>query len=187
MSSRSFLNSFDPERNLWDQQPEEGGPAFKAFAAYRDLGFDRSLKKVAGKLKKSAGLIDQWSLRYRWKDRVQAWDKFNDQLAQRELVKQRLEFDRTTLLMADQMRQKAMAGLMALTPVVERDGKKHPMLKINELLRLVELSHELHSEHLGSPDTDKVANVEFVFNRALTEEEELLMAAGRAARQQQNE
>jgi hypothetical protein len=53
---------------------DETDPAFEAFATYRDLGPDRSLKAVAQELGKSASLISRWSVRHSWGSRVRAWD-----------------------------------------------------------------------------------------------------------------
>lgn len=43
----------------WDRQPKETMEAFQAFAAYRDLGDERSGAKVAKALGKSTQLINR--------------------------------------------------------------------------------------------------------------------------------
>lgn len=59
----------------WERQPGESGPAYAAFELYRDLGpNERSLVKVARQLGKSVTLMERWSTRWSWKERVAAWD-----------------------------------------------------------------------------------------------------------------
>ena len=80
----------------WDRQPGEGPQAFRAFAAYRDSGANgakRSLQKTAESLTKSngepysVGTLKDWSRKWSWQARVDAWDDEQDREIQRELVK----------------------------------------------------------------------------------------------------
>lgn len=86
----------DTPSNPWDRQPGEGPQAFRAFAAYRDSGADgskRSLQKTAQSLTKSngepysVGTLKDWSRKWRWQARVDAWDDELDRLTRRELEK----------------------------------------------------------------------------------------------------
>jgi hypothetical protein len=56
----------------FEQQPKESDKAFAAFAMYLSLGAQRSLDAVRQKLGKSARLIQRWSSRWQWLDRVAA-------------------------------------------------------------------------------------------------------------------
>ena len=58
---------------MFEQQPNESSKAFAAFKAYLELGTQRSLVAVAGKLGKQASLIERWSGRHNWPARVQAY------------------------------------------------------------------------------------------------------------------
>ncbi|MBA4148493.1 MAG: hypothetical protein H0X66_10305 [Verrucomicrobia bacterium] len=57
---------------LFEQQPKESAKAFEAFSVYLNLGAERSLSAVGRKLGKSVGLMERWSSRYGWPERVQA-------------------------------------------------------------------------------------------------------------------
>lgn len=57
---------------LFEQQPKESAKAFEAFLVYLNMGPGRSLAAVGEKLGKSEGLIERWSRRFGWKERVQA-------------------------------------------------------------------------------------------------------------------
>ena len=56
----------------FEQQPKESDKAFAAFALYLSMGAERSVRAVGEKLKKSEGLIERWSAKFDWTNRVQA-------------------------------------------------------------------------------------------------------------------
>lgn len=66
----------DNERNdmpmVFEQQPKESNKAFVAFRTYLELGAQRSLVAVAGKVGKSKTMIEKWSRRFDWPARIQA-------------------------------------------------------------------------------------------------------------------
>ena len=57
----------------FEQRPKESDKAFAAFAMYLSMGSERSLAQVGKKLGKSEGLIERWSSRYGWPERVGAY------------------------------------------------------------------------------------------------------------------
>ena len=62
----------------WERQPGESHEAFEAFQTYRDMGPARSLAKVGEKLGKSTALMERWSSRHGWVERVAAWEAEED-------------------------------------------------------------------------------------------------------------
>jgi hypothetical protein len=56
--------------------------AFHAFQLFVMLGVDRSLSKVARKLKKSVQMVGRWSVKYTWRERV---EHIQLELARREI------------------------------------------------------------------------------------------------------
>ena len=56
----------------FEQQPNESAKAFAAFSLYLNMGPERSLEAVGRKLGKSGGLVQRWSSRWRWAERVDA-------------------------------------------------------------------------------------------------------------------
>lgn len=71
----------------WEQQPGESAKAFEAFTAYRDMGADRSTRKVAQKLTKSDSVIRKWSSTYNWVERARAYDRDLDRQAHEQAVR----------------------------------------------------------------------------------------------------
>ena len=57
---------------LFEQQPTETGKAFGAFSLYLNMGPERSLEGVRVKCGKSSRLIQRWSSRWKWTERVEA-------------------------------------------------------------------------------------------------------------------
>src|SRR5438874_6587799 len=70
------------DREPWERQPGESAEAFEAFKLYRDGGPKRSRRKVAERLSKSQALMSRWQSRYRWRERVDAYDRERDRQEQ---------------------------------------------------------------------------------------------------------
>ena len=176
-STFSAITPTESEHNPWDQLPEESTKAFHAFALFRDTGWERSVGKVVNQCRKSPSLIYRWSAAYRWSDRAQAWDEFQDQLGQAQAVRTRMEMNKVTLTIAQTMQTKAMDGYLALETVrkvkdaVTGDEKLQLAIKPGELLRILESSYKLSKDLLGKSDEDRVAKIELHFGSVPPEEE----------------
>lgn len=62
----------------WERQPSESQVAFEAFRLYRDGAPRRSIREVAAELGKRRQLLERWSTRHRWVDRVDAFLRDED-------------------------------------------------------------------------------------------------------------
>src|SRR5258708_2446203 len=60
---------------IYEQQAKESAKAFAAFSLYLDLGAERSLEVVRVKCGKCARLIQRWSSRWNWGERVRAYEE----------------------------------------------------------------------------------------------------------------
>lgn len=70
----------------WERQKGETSRAYEAFAAYRDLGPNRSQSKTSKKLGKNSRTIADWSTKYDWVKRAAAWDAEQDRLARQAQI-----------------------------------------------------------------------------------------------------
>lgn len=68
----------------WECQEKETPKPYAAFCIYRDMGAQRSVRKVAEKLGKSETLISRWSSAHNWVERAAAWDSEQDRIARQE-------------------------------------------------------------------------------------------------------
>ena len=64
----------------WERRAAESDPAWRAFVLYRDQGQERSIRRVAQELNKSASLIGRWSAAHDWAGRVAAWASEQDRV-----------------------------------------------------------------------------------------------------------
>lgn len=99
----------------WEPQKGESMPAYQAFAEYRDMGEDRSLRAVAQRLDKSLTVIGRWSSRWNWPDRVKEYAGYMDSLEQKArekaLTKKAEDWATKELEMAALLYDKAKAML----------------------------------------------------------------------------
>ncbi|GGZ23410.1 hypothetical protein GCM10010387_15710 [Streptomyces inusitatus] len=73
----------------WEQQPDETPRKHGQFVTYRDLGRTRTLQKAAEGLQLHAVTVRKAAARYRWRDRVEAWDRHLDRLYEAGWVEER--------------------------------------------------------------------------------------------------
>lgn len=114
----------------WERQPGESEKAYEAFCIYRDAGQERSINMVYKTLAKSRTLISNWSSRWKWVERVSAYDNDLERQAHREKQKLVADTRKRQLQIAMQLEKKALEALNMLKPeeMSPRD--------IKEMLRL---------------------------------------------------
>jgi len=114
----------------WDRQEGEGAKAFEAFAIYRDMGPERSIRKVAQALDKSRTLIGNWSSTYEWVKRSDAWDIEQDRLSRIAQQKTSREMNERQARIAVTLQGKMLQALETLDP---------KRVKPQDLARIMEL------------------------------------------------
>ena len=184
----SAITPTESEHNAWDQLPEESTKAFHSFALFRDMGWERRVGKVVNQCRKSPYLIYRWSAAYRWSERAQEWDAFQDQLGQAQAVRTRLAMNKRALEIAQDMQLKALKGFAALETVrkvkvsrkvkdeagVERTVEEEIdklVISPKDLVRLMESAHRLQKDLLGKADEDQVANIQVIFGSVPADQE----------------
>ena len=171
-----FVSTTTPlgsEHNVWDRQVGESEKAHAAFLVYRDLGLDRRLSHVAQELSKSKQLMQKWSMRWNWRDRVLAWDRHVAEIEERETIKERVEFRKMSLMVAKNLATKAALGVQALKTVRKgSDNEEYLSIKPADLIRILELSYKMQDSLLGHNDEDQVAKIEVIFGATEDEEDD---------------
>ena len=155
-------------RQLWDKQQNESQKAFDAFAMYRDLE-KRSFKAIAEKLNCSPQNIFQWSSRFNWKGRCDAFDVEQDR-------QQRAEFARNRVRMRERHRALAVAmGGIAAHAVREWQQKIAKGaaldLSVEQVAMLAKVSAELESRVLGIDDEHHATTINVLLGSMRYEDE----------------
>lgn len=88
--------------------------AFEAFAAYRDMGSERSTRKVARHLGKSTALINRWSSDKSWVARVSKYDEYLIEEERKLNEKERFDMRKRHASLATQLLAKAAKALLKL-------------------------------------------------------------------------
>jgi len=78
----------------WERLPDESGAAFGAFCAYRDLGFERNIRKAVETVEKDTTVQAKkykvwrnYCAQFRWRERAADYDRYIERLKQGELRK----------------------------------------------------------------------------------------------------
>ncbi|MGA5599618.1 hypothetical protein ACPCUF_01030 [Streptomyces griseoincarnatus] len=77
MTTRPPIN-LDPNLDPWERQPGESAHKHGQFATYRDLGRTRTLTDAAQRLTVAYGHVRNLAAQYRWRERVEAYDRHLD-------------------------------------------------------------------------------------------------------------
>jgi hypothetical protein len=99
----------------WEKQRRESAKAFAAFVLYRDLRAQRSLTKVV-RLQYETGTptsrsqLGEWSARWSWVERADAFDREEDKVAREEHGR----------MVSEARRTEAMAGTLMLGAAIRR-------------------------------------------------------------------
>lgn len=129
----------------WERQEGETPKAYEAFTVYRDMGIQRSVRKVARELSKSETLMARWSGAYDWVDRVAAWDSEQDRVARQQQLDDIKKMRKKHANIADAMLIKAAAALKRI-PTDE--------IKATDISRMVDIASRL--ERISRGDTESI-------------------------------
>ncbi|MGW4731816.1 hypothetical protein ACWEQC_22080 [Streptomyces shenzhenensis] len=77
MSTRPPI-TLDPDLDPWERQPHETPHKHGQFVTYRDLGRTRTLTEAAQRLTLAYGHVRNLAAQFRWRDRVEAYDRHLD-------------------------------------------------------------------------------------------------------------
>jgi hypothetical protein len=133
----------------FERMPGESAVAFAAFVVYRDVGPTRSIRKLRQEVGKSRAVLERWSVRWSWVERVRLWDAEVDANLRAENLER---------LQEDARRHHAVAGLF-LQKLVERLQAVRPEdLPLSALPHYLDVAVKVQRLALGvAADTVEVA------------------------------
>ncbi len=104
---------------IWERQKNESSKAYAAFCVYRDLGPERSLDKALSEVNKKPTNRRHWSRwmeKYRWYERVQAYDDYIERKKRKEKEKAILEMAERHARLAMAFQQRIAQRLQEIDP-----------------------------------------------------------------------
>lgn len=128
------VNTPEPATEPWERQEDETARAWEAFCIYRDMGPDRSLRKVVQALDKNLTTIGDWSTRYDWVKRVAAWDVEQDRISRQAQMKE---------IKAMRNRHAGMAKAMIVKAGRALQKIPEEELKASDISRMIEVAAKL--------------------------------------------
>ena len=99
-----------------ERRKGETEKAYEAFEIYLEMGADRSLGKVAGKLGKSKALMERWSRRNEWVSRARDYDAEIRRAMFQEEKKAAAKMRKRQIQTAVLMQKKALDAIDRLDP-----------------------------------------------------------------------
>lgn len=151
--------SKDNDREAWERQPGESGPAFEAFATYRDMEEKRTISAVARQLNKSGTLCHRWKLKYDWRARADAYDASIAEEARKQAVSERKKMQDRHIKMSLQLQRKAMEALENIKP------EEMTPKDVKEFLRLATELERMNREESIQQQTLQLRREEFEYKK----------------------
>lgn len=138
------------DREVWERQPKESTPAWQAFIHYRDME-TRSQRKVAATLDKAPSIIAHWGRRWKWQERVIAWDNHLNgvYLSQRE--KGQKEMAENHIKLSKGIQAKVAQRLRTLRPEDMSAG---------DIGRLLDVAVKIERLAMGAPTEHSKAEID---------------------------
>lgn len=147
------------DRERWDKLPQESQRAFDAFAKYRDAE-RRSFKIIAEQLNCTPQNIFQWSSKFDWRGRCDAYDVEQDRLQRADLARSRVRMRDRHLRLSIAMQGVAAA---ALNEWQQRIAQKLPLgLSPEQISMLCKCATELEHRTVGAEGEHKFTTINVV-------------------------
>lgn len=106
----------EEEKKPWDRLADESAKLFELFAAYRDMGSERSITKLAAIRGNNEKYFFNVSTKYRWRERAAAYDDWLDKESQKKNLEKCTQLKEASLTAAMKMMQLAMGAMKDMTP-----------------------------------------------------------------------
>ena len=149
----------DNDKEAWERQTGESGPAFEAFTVYRDMGEKRTISAVAKQLNKSLQLCHRWKSRWNWRDRADAYDASIAEEARRKAVAERKKMQERHIKISMQLQKTALEALEKIKP------KDMTPKDVKEFLRLATELERMNREESIQQQTLDLKREEFEYKK----------------------
>lgn len=128
-----------------EQQPGETAPAFAAFRTYLEMGPARSTAKVARACGKQKSLMDRWSSRWSWVQRVREFEAVATRAADEAHIDALTARSRRQAEIAQLHGEASALVALALVQKIQADPESLKKLPVDELARLEATIGRMHN------------------------------------------
>lgn len=157
-------------QNSWDRQLNESPKAFSRFALYRDMGAERSLRKLADDVDLNLSTVAELSKKYRWQERAAAFDAYIDHASQISHLNQTKAMKRRQIGLALKAQELAEKGLEIL--LRNFDDERINSIRPEGLSRILDVACRLERLNRDQPEQSiEVIQTENFDNLSLEEVE----------------
>jgi len=148
----------DEEKHEWDRLNGESSKAYAHFCLYRDMGQGRSLRKLAGDAKciSKIAQLQRWSSRWRWIERCQQYDDYQERMLRLQQEKERREMHKRHAQIALLGQNIAVKGLENLLGKVQTGDQQ---VAPGDLTRLLDTSVKVERLARGEPTDSHTVEV----------------------------
>lgn len=138
--------------NIWERLETDTDKSFEAFCIYRDMGANRSLRKVCEKVygKSTVNLryIEEWSTTHNWQERVSAYDAYTAEKRRKRKEQERIRIEGNVLKDYHALRKAIDKRLKILADT----DYKSDMGDLHSLLALMKTADDYARRVVGLPD-----------------------------------
>lgn len=179
---------FDPTLEMYERQPNEPEKEWAAFCIYRDLGELRTVRKAAIKYIEVTGgmasekdpadpaktTLEHMSHDWRWRERVEAWDREQDRVFRMEFLKQKKK------MYARHIKNFLLLESIGMNQAVKiarkADASDEPIFSEKLALEYIETGAKGSLRSMGEPDTVTENRNEIIFGDEVRTKRERLRA-----------
>lgn len=136
----------------WEKQPKESYTAFEQFRLYREMGPERAFTRVAAEVGIRYEHVCERARIWRWKERVDAWEKHLDKLRQQEFENEGRSMARRHARIGMLIQNKAEEAIGQL--VFDNDNKP----TASDVAKLAEMGTKIERAARGE-NTEETASV----------------------------
>ena len=146
--------------NSWEKLDSESPKAFQRFCSYRDMGIDRSLRKLANDLQINVSTLAELSKKYSWQTRIIDFDSYIERASQHSQIAQIRLMKRRQIALALRAQKAAAQGFKKLIREIESDKATLKPEGLAKLLdtgcRLERLNRDVPEQNLELKQESKI-------------------------------
>jgi hypothetical protein len=143
------------EKPTYERAKGESSQAFEAWRLYRDMGVERSVSKVASKCQKNPSLLNRWSQKWHWQERLAEWEAHLDQVGRQQIEQQRRDMVERHIKIASGMQGIGVAKLTEWQRQIaiwsQDPSQPLPEISPSDISKLIEIGVKIERLSRGEP------------------------------------